>query len=64
MELTKRELKMLRMLANGASSEEIAAALGLATGTTRVYLHKLYRKINVKNRTQAAIWFIRKGQAK
>lgn len=53
-----RERQMLELLARGASIREMAGKLGYGEGTMRVYLHNLYRKIGVSNKTRAAIWFL------
>jgi DNA-binding CsgD family transcriptional regulator len=55
--LTERERRMLEMLARGATAHEIGRALGYTFGSTRVYLHFLYRKIGVKDKANAAVWF-------
>lgn len=60
MTLTKREEKMLGLLTRGATSQQVAAAVKLTDGTTRIYLHRLYKKIRVKNKTQAAMWYARR----
>jgi hypothetical protein len=49
---------MLRLLAKGGSSKTIAAALGYKEGSTRVYLHELYKKLGVNNRTAALLWYL------
>lgn len=46
------------LLAEGASSKEIAKQLGLTTGTVRAHLHTIYGKLGVENRTQAAVLFL------
>jgi DNA-binding NarL/FixJ family response regulator len=60
--LTPRDTRMLAMLAKGKSSREIAAALEYTDGTIRVYLHQLYKKIRVNNKTQAAVWYLKRGR--
>jgi DNA-binding CsgD family transcriptional regulator len=50
--------RMLELLAQGASSKVIARTMGYRDGTMRVYLHNLYRKIGVRNKTSAAIWYL------
>lgn len=62
--LTHREIEMLRMLTKDWSAPQIGKRLGLTKGTTRVYLHDLYRKINVSGRAGAAVWAVRNGIAK
>jgi DNA-binding CsgD family transcriptional regulator len=49
---------MLELLAEGASARVIARKLGYSEGTTRVYLHNLYKTIGVGNKTQAVIWYL------
>jgi len=64
--LSERDLRMLELLGQGDSSKAIAKKLGYRPGTTRVYLHDLYRKIGVPNKTTAVIWYfdrIRKQSA-
>lgn len=56
--VTAKEIKMLELLAQGASSKELAKALGYSEGTMRVYLHLLYRKIGVRTKTTAVTWYL------
>src|SRR5271154_6142427 len=62
--LTERDLRMLELLGKGDSSKAIAKKLGYRPGTTRVYLHDLYRKIGVPNKTSAVIWYFDKLKAR
>ncbi|HUL94889.1 MAG TPA: LuxR C-terminal-related transcriptional regulator [Usitatibacter sp.] len=55
--ISERDLRMLELLSLGTSGKEIAKRLGYRPGTTRVYLHDLYRKLGVANRTAAAAWY-------
>ncbi|HEX4333977.1 MAG TPA: helix-turn-helix transcriptional regulator [Usitatibacter sp.] len=55
--LTERDVKMLELLAQGDPSKEIARKLGYRAGTMRVYLHDLYRKLHVSNKTAAVVWY-------
>lgn len=57
-ELTKRDIQLLKGLKSGQADKQIAETTGLTIGTVRVYLHALYKKIKVKNRTEAAVWYI------
>ena len=59
--LDTRSQRMLELLAQGAGSKLIAKELGYQDGTMRVYLHNLYRKIGVANKTEAVIWFLKRG---
>jgi two-component system, NarL family, nitrate/nitrite response regulator NarL len=54
--LSRRETEVLSHLAEGRSNKMIAEGLGIAETTVKVHLKSLLRKINVANRTQAAIW--------
>lgn len=49
---------MLELLSRGESSREIARHMGYREGTMRVYLHELYRKLGVANKTNAVIWYL------
>jgi DNA-binding CsgD family transcriptional regulator len=62
--LSERDLRMLEELAKGGTSKAIAKKLGYRPGTTRVYLHDLYRKIGVPNKTSAVIWYFDRIKAK
>ncbi|MHA6481703.1 LuxR C-terminal-related transcriptional regulator [Paenibacillus sp. strain BS8-2] len=53
--LTRRECGLLRLVQQGASNKQIAAALSLSEGTVRIYLSRLYEKLGVSSRTQALI---------
>ncbi|NUR09500.1 MAG: response regulator transcription factor [Nocardioidaceae bacterium] len=52
--LTERERELLRAVAEGAGSAEIAARLCLAEGTVRNYLSSAMAKLGARNRTEAA----------
>jgi DNA-binding CsgD family transcriptional regulator len=60
MMMDTRSRRMLELLAQGAGSKLIAKELGYQEGTMRVYLHNLYRKIGVGNKTEAVIWYLRR----
>ena len=53
---THRERDILRLLAQGLSNKEIAAQLCLSEKTVRNRLSEIFSKLEVSNRTQAAIW--------
>ena len=59
--LTGREAEVLRLLARGQSNAEIAVALHLSEGTVRNHVSALLSKLEVPDRTQAAILAIRHG---
>ena len=53
--LSERELEILRLIAQGASNREIAAALFLAEGTIKNHVTNILGKLEVRDRTQAAL---------
>ena len=54
-ELTSRERGVLRMIAKGFSNREIAQALFLSEGTVRNHISHILTRMNLRDRTQAAI---------
>lgn len=59
--LTQRESQVLRHLASGLTNKEIAAALNISYETVKEHVQHVLRKIGVSDRTQAAVWAVRKG---
>jgi two-component system nitrate/nitrite response regulator NarL len=59
--MTPREHEILQALVTGASNKMIANRLGITEATVKVHLKTLLRKIDVNNRTQAAIWAMNNG---
>ena len=59
--LSARELQVLEELTKGASNKNIARNLGISAGTVRVHVKSLLRKLELDNRTQAAVWAIATG---
>lgn len=53
--LTGKEMIIVAMLSQGASNKRIAEELGNTVGTVKVYLHRIYGKLGVTNRTQALL---------
>lgn len=58
---TDRELDILRLLVRGYSNPEIARHLHLASGTVRNYVSVILQKLNVSDRTQAAVAALQRG---
>jgi DNA-binding NarL/FixJ family response regulator len=54
-ELTRREIEVLRLLAQGHTNREIAQNLVLSSGTVKVHVQRIIRKLGVSDRTQAAV---------
>jgi two-component system NarL family response regulator len=59
--LTERELEVLQLLSRGLSNRQIAAALTLSENTIRVHLARIFEKLGVSSRTEAATTAIRRG---
>jgi DNA-binding NarL/FixJ family response regulator len=55
-ELTKRELEILKLAAEGYSNSQLAKMLWVTEQTVKFHLSNIYRKLNVSNRTEAARW--------
>jgi DNA-binding NarL/FixJ family response regulator len=61
--LTPRETQVLRLVAMGLSNREIGDALSISVETVKEHVQNLLRKVEVSDRTQAAVWAIRHGLA-
>ena len=59
--VTEQELKILSLLAGGLSNEEISRLINLSRETIKMHLKALFRKLQVKNRTEAAVLAVREG---
>jgi DNA-binding NarL/FixJ family response regulator len=55
-DLTRRELEILRLVAEGHSNAELAKMLWVTEQTVKFHLSNVYRKLNVSNRTEASRW--------
>jgi two-component system NarL family response regulator len=60
-DLSERELEVLQMLLKGCSNKEIGSALFISEDTVKAHLKTLFVKLDVKDRTEAAISAIRHG---
>ena len=54
MPLSETEINILRLVDVGRSNQEIANRLKITVGTTKWHLHRIFRKLSVRNRTGAA----------
>ena len=59
--LTQRESEVLRQLALGLTNKEIAQVLSISYETVKEHVQHILRKVGVSDRTQAAVWAVRKG---
>jgi len=59
--LSPRELEVLELIVIGKSNREIADTLGLTEGTVKSYVNHILNKLDVSDRTQAAMCAIRRG---
>jgi DNA-binding NarL/FixJ family response regulator len=59
--MTERDVEILRLLALGLTNREIASKLDFSEKTVRNRLSRTFRLLNLKNRTQAALYAVRKG---
>ncbi|KAA3647042.1 MAG: DNA-binding response regulator [Chloroflexi bacterium] len=60
-DLSERELDVLKLLAQGITNAEIADRLFLSKGTVRNYISSILAKLDVEDRTQAAVLAVRHG---
>ena len=61
--LTRREGEVLRQMAAGLTNKQIAEALHISYETIKEHVQNILRKIGVTDRTQAAVWAVRKNLA-
>ncbi|MBC2667113.1 response regulator transcription factor [Novosphingobium flavum] len=57
--LTRRERTIVSFVAQGYRNRDIASELGITEGTVKVYLHSLYQKLAIENRTELAVLALR-----
>ena len=58
--LSRRELEVLALIAEGATNAEIAERLVIAATTVQSHVKSILRKLEVRNRTQAAARYLRR----
>jgi len=54
--LTERQIEILALISVGATNDEIADKLCISPHTVKTHIYKIFKKINVPNRVQAALW--------
>jgi two-component system NarL family response regulator len=60
-QLTPREVAVLELVAKGKSNKEIGTVLSLAEGTVKTHLKRIYEKLGVSDRTEAALVAVQRG---
>ena len=60
-DLTPREIEVLELAARGVATKEIASRLGIARKTAGNHIERIYEKIGVSTRAEAALWAMRNG---
>ncbi|HTM09021.1 MAG TPA: response regulator transcription factor [Verrucomicrobiae bacterium] len=61
--LTEQEVRLLHLLTEGLSNEEMSRIVNLSRETIKMHLKALFRKLQVKNRTEAAVLAVRDALA-
>jgi NarL family two-component system response regulator LiaR len=61
--LTEREVDTLRLVAQGLTNQEIAEKLAISERTVGKHVSNILEKLHLANRTQAALYALRKGLA-
>ncbi|MBW4540205.1 MAG: response regulator transcription factor [Myxacorys chilensis ATA2-1-KO14] len=62
-ELSDRELEVLQLVGQGMSNQEISTALNISESTVKTHINRILSKLDVKDRTQAAIIALKRGIA-
>lgn len=61
--LTRREMEVLRLVAQGLPNQEIATELVISEGTVRIHVSNILGKLHLANRTQATLYALQGGLA-
>jgi len=59
--VTRRELEILQLVAEGLSNKEIGKALSITEGTVKNHVHNALEKLHLENRAQATAYIVRQG---
>lgn len=59
--LSPRERQILQLLQSAKSNKEIAHELSLTVGTVKEYLHRIFHKLHVTNRTELALYAVQES---
>lgn len=63
MPLTNREVQVLRHIAMGLSNREIGKSLNISVETVKEHVQNILRKLEASDRTEAAVWAVKRGLA-
>jgi len=61
LELSSREMQILRLIAHGATNIEVSQLLSISPHTVKSHVIHIFNKLGVNDRTQAAVWAARQG---
>lgn len=61
--LSEREIEVLKLVADGLNNDAIAEKLTISLHTVKTHIRHIFEKLNVSDRTQAAVWAIRNNLA-
>ena len=56
--LTKKELEILQFLARGSLNKEISDEMNVALNTVKKHATSIYKKLQVRNRGEAIVWYM------
>jgi DNA-binding NarL/FixJ family response regulator len=60
--LSEHEKQIIDGVADGLSNKNIACACGIAEGTVKAHMKKIFREVQCSNRTQLMIWALNHGR--
>src|SRR6476646_8372363 len=60
-QISEREREILRLVATGATNQQIASQLNISINTVKVHLRNIFGKIGVASRTEATVYAVRSG---
>ena len=61
--LTDREEKVMELIIEGLSNNEIANKLDVSVNTIKTHLRHVYKKLNADNRTQASVTYLKRSKS-